>query len=292
MKSIARILSVALVFSVYFLSLCSAASADWNDFGRLDEDFPSLQASCNYRLKIESYNQYFYVYPTLQYEMKDPSASNTQVLTFNANFFVLQVILSSSEFRDMVEAYQNAPEPKYMQLHINSFDDHDSAAASIKYYSSNNNSVTATAKQIDLIGNGKLMIEENCPQSAPPQVINASASSQYSSSYSIEKSYDNNPNTYWVGEAGAGYYTLEYTLDKVHALSKLEIDWYTDMYSSSNFDVLVSEDGVEFTTVAAGLNDATSVDLAKTKGRVLRIVMHSINNSSYPIVREIKFLAN
>ena len=77
----------------------------------------------------------------------------------------------------------------------------------------------------------------------------------------------------------------------MHELSKLDIVWYSTAYGSSDFDVLVSEDGDNFTVAAEGLDDVSSVDLAGAKAQWVRIVINSINNAYYPVIREVTFSA-
>lgn len=137
------------------------------------------------------------------------------------------------------------------------------------------------------------------PPAAALPVASARSSSSYSSSYGPEKAVDGQRYTFWVGAYRQPSWTLTLDLGSERILDSLEVDWYY-LYSSSNFDVEVSSDGVAFAPLATGLSQAGTTSFPyvvttqiapptgqRVRARYVRLVVHQADRG-LPIVSELR----
>jgi hypothetical protein len=112
----------------------------------------------------------------------------------------------------------------------------------------------------------------------------ASASSQYSSTYSAAKAVDGGASTYWRSSSG-GTQWLKVDLGSAKTISKVIVNWNSSYYARS-FRIDVSSDNSSWSQVystSSGSSGIKTITFTGTSRRYVRLYCTSANSSSYRV---------
>ncbi|UCC95021.1 MAG: discoidin domain-containing protein [Candidatus Omnitrophota bacterium] len=302
MKVMFRI-TMVFFLAMLLLPICPA-EATWevvDDFTSLDHCGKMLDADgCDFRFKyVDKQHQasdiVFELFFNVDVVQKTihPSTGEVYSQQFSANIgyehlgrLMFGGALSRDAYDTIKDLFRNSPKNpwglKITHIHNSSINQ-----LSLSYYYLNDSGQTYS--RTIRLSEENFTLEAQC-QEVPlieiPNII-ASASSQYSSSYGPEKTVDGNNSTYWIGGRSEPDYTLDYDLGGTYKLEELAITWYSAYYSSSDFDVLISENGATYSEVQTGLNNVSSIDLKGNSASHIRIAIFGLNNAYFPVIKEV-----
>ena len=120
------------------------------------------------------------------------------------------------------------------------------------------------------------------------EVVSVTASSVPQAANVPENTLDSNLDTRWASE---NEQWIMYDLGEVKQINGIELSWYLGYTRQQLFDVLVSVDGNEWTTVFSGKNSGTTADLEevpmeKTNARYVKIMCFGNTSSSWNSLTE------
>lgn len=120
--------------------------------------------------------------------------------------------------------------------------------------------------------------------------LTATASSVYynSSYYGAEKTVDGNVNTYWIGERDASPWWITFDAGSVTTIDDINIIWYSYAnYIPDNYDILISDDNVNWTTVFTGIQGSSTE--TRSINQEARYIKFQLNSVPYyfPVLKEV-----
>lgn len=121
--------------------------------------------------------------------------------------------------------------------------------------------------------------------------LTATASSVYSTStyYRASNAVDGNNYTYWLGAYNTPPWWISFDAGEIKKIGRINIMWYSSYYVPSNYDIQISNDGINWETLyasLAGLYSASGEDKEiNRRARYIRLYIKTTRY--YPVVREL-----
>lgn len=122
-----------------------------------------------------------------------------------------------------------------------------------------------------------------------PITVTVTASSEYSSSFTAQRTIDGDYSTYWIGIRNAPPWWIQFDCGSVTQIGHVLVTWYSAYYSPQNYDIQVSDDGATWENVYTGLAGIYSASgTIREIGRDARYVRFYVHQATYfPVLREI-----
>jgi hypothetical protein len=291
-----------IMFTALFVFSIKPASAQWKDFSTLQGRQQQLDLeSCSYRLK----------WKYLQFLHGSNNSTGTPTTTYftlgsgntyftNGNAFRAPEQINQFEFlttknmalqlqsRSAIDRNNNAYNV-YLQ-HIHDIQNPITEPKIVLIVSENGASLEfqynrGFENHFIPMGQEQFTLQEaNCP-AGEIKGITATASSN---SGTASRTVDGNSSNHWLGSFGSGSATLDLNLQKIHTLSELKIHWHnTELYQSKSFDVLVSSNNHNFSTIFSNQSASTNaIDLSGIKAQYIRLVLRN-SLSGHAVIHEI-----